>query len=163
MATVSFKDFNPVNYKPGEDEIIQRQAKKRKLDIPTGNTGEGLENEALSLAQRRKRSILIKRMKARIAIGRKKAARRMASVDVLKRRAQKQARNLIFKKLTKGKPRAEVSPQRRAEIEKRLDKMKGRISKIAQRILPKVRKMEIARKRGEKPSAPSGTQSGVSV
>ena len=150
---MSFKDFLPVDYMPGEDDQVKLNAKKRKKDIPTGNTGEGVETEALSLAQRRKRSIQIKRMKARIALGRKRAARRMASMPTLKRRAQKQARNLIFKKLSKGKSRSEVSPQRRAEIEKRLDRLKGRIGNIAKRILPKVRKMEIARKKGQKPEA----------
>ena len=150
---MSFKDFLPVDYVPGEDDQIKLNAVKRKKHIPTGNTGEEVENEALSLAQRRKKSIQMKRLKARIAIGRKKAARRMASMPTLKNRAQKQARNLIFKKLSKGKPRSEVSPQRRAEIEKRLNKLKGRIGMIAKRILPKVRKMEVDRKKGKKPEA----------
>ena len=43
MAKVSFKDFTPVNYMPGEDELINRQAKKRKMDTPTGNTNEAAQ------------------------------------------------------------------------------------------------------------------------
>lgn len=45
MAKVSFKDFTPVDYMPGEDELIKRQAKKRKMDTPTGNTGESTKIE----------------------------------------------------------------------------------------------------------------------
>jgi hypothetical protein len=93
---------------------------------------------------------MLKRIRNKLKIGRKRAMMRTANPQVLKKRANKQARNLIFKKLTKGKTRSELPPARRAEIEKRLDKMKGRIQKIAMRILPKVRKMEIARKKGQK-------------
>jgi len=136
---LGFKDFNPVDYRPGEDDQVNHNAIKRRR-----------QDEALSLAQRRARSRMLKRIKAKIAIGRKKAARRTASMQVLEKRANKQARNLIFKKLAKGKSRNDLPPARRMEIEKRLDKMKGRIQKIAQRILPKVRKMEMQRKQGKK-------------
>jgi hypothetical protein len=157
MATrLSFKDFTPVDYVPSEDPLINVNAKKRKQLIGL----EDVEKEALSLATRRKMGIRLKRNKARIAMGRKKAARRMASQDTLKQRARKQARNMIFKKLSKGEPRASVSPQRRAEIEKRMSKLKGRIDKIATRILPKVRKMEIARKKGQA-AKPGKTQAGI--
>ena len=61
--------------------------------------------EVLSIQQRMKKKQAMRRNKAKIAIGRKRAARKMASADVLKRRAQKQARNLIVKFLrTKASP-----------------------------------------------------------
>ena len=59
---------------------------------------------------------------------------------------------MIFKKLSKGKSRSELPPARRQEIEKRLERMKGRIQKIALRIVPKVRAMEKKRKQGQKTS-----------
>ena len=136
---LGFKEFNPVDYRPGEDDQVNHNAIKRKR-----------QDEALSIAQRRARSRMLKRIRNKLKIGRKRAMMRTANPKVLKKRANKQARNLIFKKLTKGKTRSELPPARRAEIEKRLDKMKGRIQKIAMRILPKVRKMEIARKKGQK-------------
>ena len=136
---LGFKEFNPVEYRPGEDDQVNHNAIKRKR-----------QDEALSIAQRRARSRMLKRIRNKLKIGRKRAMMRTANPQVLKKRANKQARNLIFKKLTKGKTRSELPPARRAEIEKRLDKMKGRIQKIAMRILPKVRKMEIARKKGQK-------------
>jgi len=136
---LGFKEFNPAEYKPGEDDQVNHNAIKRKR-----------QDEALSMQQRRARSRLMKRIQAKVKMGRKRAARRTANIGVLKKRSNKQARNLIFKKLSKGKSRSELAPARRQEIEKRLDRMKGRISKIAMRILPKVRKMEIQRKQGKK-------------
>ena len=136
---LGFKEFNPVDYRPGEDDQVNHNAIKRKR-----------QDEALSIAQRRARSRMLKRIRNKLKIGRKRAMMRTANPQVLKKRANKQARNLIFKKLSKGKSRSQLPPARRAEIEKRLDKMKGRIQKIAMRILPKVRKMEIARKKGQK-------------
>ena len=136
---LGFKEFNPAEYRPGEDDQVNHNAIKRKR-----------QDEALSMQQRRARSRLMKRIRAKLKMGRKRASRRTANIGVLKKRSNKQARNLIFKKLSKGKSRSELAPARRQEIEKRLDKMKGRIQKIAMRILPKVRKMEMQRKQGKK-------------
>jgi hypothetical protein len=70
-------------------------------------------------------------------------------MDTLKTRAKKQARNMLAKKLTKGVGKADLNMARRMEIEKRLDKMKPKIDKLAKKLLPKVRKQELARKRGK--------------
>lgn len=109
-------------------------------------------DEALTLQQRMKLARSLKKNKAKIAMGRKRAARKVASMDVLKKRAQKQARMTIFKKLTKGVDKGELSMGRRASLEKRLDKMKPKIQKLAKKLLPKVRKGEMERKRGGKKS-----------
>jgi hypothetical protein len=45
-----------------------------------------------------------------------------------------------------------LSVARRAEIEKRVGKMGSRIDRIAKKLLPTVRKSELARKRGAKKS-----------
>lgn len=109
-------------------------------------------DEALTLPQRMKLARSLKKNKAKIAMGRKRAARRVANIDTLKKRAAKQARMTIFKKITKGVDKGELSMARRASIEKRLDKMKPKIQKLAKKILPKVRKGELERKRGKKSS-----------
>ena len=107
-------------------------------------------DEALNLQQRMKRSRLMKRMKTRIKIGRERAKRKMAPKDKLEKRAMRQARNQIAKKLTRGIPKAELSFARKQEIEKRLDKpmLKQRIKRIAKRIFKDVRKKEVQRKKG---------------
>lgn len=147
---VRFKDFTPVDYMPGEDELIKRQAKKRKMDTPTGNTGESVEptDEALSMAQRRAKARQMRKYQARLKVGRKKASMKVANAKVLARRARKQARNMLAKKLTKGIAKADLTPARKAEIEKRLDKMQPRITRLAKKITPKLRQAELGRKRG---------------
>ena len=109
-------------------------------------------DEALNIQQRLKLARSLKKNKAKIAMGRKRAARKTANLDTLKKRAMKQARNMIIKKLTKGVSKADMSMARKQSIEKRLDKMKPKIAKIAKKILPQVRKMEKERKRGAQSS-----------
>ena len=105
-------------------------------------------DEALTLQQRQKRSRQMKKYASRIKIGREKAKRRTADPKRLKRRAQKQARMMIAKKLAKG-DYSSLSFARKQEIEKRLDKLKPRIDRIAKKLLPKMRKLEMERKRGK--------------
>ena len=103
--------------------------------------------EALTMQQRLARARSLKKNKAKIAIGRKKAARKIADMENLKKRARKQARNLLLKKITKDIPKGELSFARRQSIEKQLDKKKAVVDKIAKKLLPKVRKAEIDKKK----------------
>ena len=143
---MSLKTFINVDYTQTGDPQQAYNAKKRKRDSGEGTT------EALTVQQRRKLARNLKKNKAKIARGRKIAARRVANMDVLKKRARRQARKAIVKKITKGIDKSELSVARRAEIEKRVDKMGKRIDRIAKKLLPKVRKSELARKRGPKKS-----------
>jgi len=142
---LGFKHFVNVDYTMSGDPELAYQAQKRHRHIPTGNTGESLD-----FAARRKKARDIKKYKAKIALGRKRAARKVASKEVLMKRARRQARDLLMKKLTKDIPKSELSFARRQDIEKRLDKMGPRINKMARKMLPDIRKKEIARKRGGK-------------
>ena len=103
-------------------------------------------DEALNMQQRMKLARSLKKNKAKIA------ARKVASMDTIKKRAMKQARNTFLKKITKGADKGDLSMGRRASIEKRLDKMKPKIQKLAKKLLPIVRKGELERKRGTKKS-----------
>ena len=116
------------------------KAKKEEVDI----------DEALNLQQRMKRSRLMKRMKARIKIGRKRAMKKMANKKTIEKRAMRQARNQIAKKLTRGIPKGELTFARKQEIEKRLAKpaLQQRIKRMAKRIFKDVRKKEVERKKG---------------
>jgi len=110
-------------------------------------------DEALSMQQRMARSRAFKKNKAKIAIGRKRAAKKIASLDVLKKRARKAAREVLLKKITKDIPKAELSMSRRQNIEKQLDKKKAVIDKLARKMIPQVRKAELARKKKGNQSA----------
>jgi len=107
-------------------------------------------DEALNLQQRMKRSRLMKRLKTRIKIGRQRAMRKMANKKTLEKRSNRQARNQIAKKLTRGIPKSELTFARKQEIEKRLDKpaLKQRIARLAKRMFKDVRKKEVQRKKG---------------
>ena len=181
---LSFRHFYTAEYRPGEDELTNYRAMKRKkhmfeatqmvckdcgceqnnptpgCDCPNDNSGgphmapqndDGKSTvEALTLQQRIKRGRLMKRMKSRIKIGRERAKRKMAPVAKLRRRANRKARDLIVRKITKGIPKKELTYARKQEIEKRLDKpaFKARIARLAKRMFPKIRKAEVARKKG---------------
>lgn len=99
-------------------------------------------NEAATLSQRQKMKAAFRKNKAKIALGRKKAAKKIASPEVLKKRAEKQARNIFLKKLTKDKDRSDLSYGARQSIEKRLEKKKGAIQKLAKKLLPKVKQAD---------------------
>jgi len=139
---LGFKDFLSVDYTQTGDGQLAYNAKRRKKD-----DGEG-PYEALTVQQRMAKSRQLKKLKSKIALGRKRAERKVASIDVLKKRAQKQARNFFAKKITKGQDKGELGMARRADIEKRLDKMKPKIDKLARKMLPKIRKAEIEKKKG---------------
>lgn len=126
---------------PGEpDEIKYRRHRRRTIDEEP--------DEALNMQQRLQRARAFRRNRSKIKIGRERAKRRVASKEVLKKRARRAARNLIIQKMTKGMSKGELTFARRQEIEKRLDKMGSRIDKLAMKLLPKIRKAEMARKRG---------------
>ena len=152
----SFKDFLVVDLKPGEDELIKYRAQKRKRGV-TGGTiggpvGESVEpttvelDEVLDPVQRMKRKQTMRRLKARLKVGRERAKKKTASLEKLKQRAQKRARLAMFKKLAAGKSKDDMSYADRKQIEKRLEGKKGIIDRMAKKMLPQVRKDEQARK-----------------
>lgn len=172
---LKFKDFINVDYTQSGDDWEAYRAQRRHRHIPTGNTAEEKDlkfkdlvtvdttltgdprladlaqkrrQEALNVVARMKLARSLRKNKAKIAMGRKKAERKVASQEVLMKRARKQARNTLMKKITKDIPKDELSMARKQEIEKRLDKMKPRIDKIAKKLLPVVRKKELEKKRG---------------
>lgn len=112
----------------------------------TEQTEDDVE-EALTMQQRLARSRQAKRLKSKLKMGRKRAAKRIASKEKLEVRARRKAREMILKRLTKDVPKSELTYARRQELEKRLDKMKSRIDRIAKKMLPKVRQAELAKKR----------------
>lgn len=158
---LSFRHFYVVEYRPGEDELINYRAKKRrngamyehhKKDTdgnPIPHDDEEM-NEALTMAQRQKRARIMKRLKSRIKIGRERQKRRMADKGRLEKRAIKQAKNKVIKKILKGKQKRDLSFARRQEIEKRIEKpaVKKRIERLAKRMFPSIRRAEVQRKKG---------------
>ena len=145
--SMSVKDFK----KTGLNKTVTKDKDKLKKDLEAMKARLNKEeveevDEALSLAQRRALSRRMKLKRKKIEVGRKRAMARAADPARLKKRANKAARNALFKKLAKGKSRSELPPQRRAEIEKRMAKMGNRITRLATKLLPQVRKMDKERR-----------------
>ena len=105
--------------------------------------------EALDMKQRLARARSARKNKAKLAMGRKKAGRRIASMKVLKRRAQRAARKTLTKRLTKGIAKRDLTVGRKKEIEKKLDTKTFQVkaNRLVKRTIKDIRKKEIARKR----------------
>jgi|TARA_B110000908_G_C10199061_1_gene424451 hypothetical protein len=102
-------------------------------------------SEAMSLAHRMKMKASFRKNKAKIALGKKKAAKKLASPEKLKSRANKAAREFLIKKMLKGKSKSDLSFAARSGIEKKLANKKGMISKIAKKLLPSIKKKDRAK------------------
>lgn len=111
--------------------------------------------EALSVQGRLKRRFNARKNKQKLKISRNLAMRRASSPDRLKKRANRGARGMIYKRLLRGRSRAKLPPSERARFEKMIDtRFSGLISRLSTRMLPNMRKAEIARlkkRRGSKP------------
>ena len=104
---------------------------------------EQYNTEALTIAQRLKKSRMFKRIAAKVKLGMRRAAKRKISdPKILMKRAISQQRLKTAKKLLKGVSLASVGIARKIEIEKKLDKMKNRIKTLARKLLPQIKKDE---------------------
>ena len=136
----SFKELMIMPVEAGEDEYLKYRAmKRRKHMYEETAVEEESTDEALSMKSRMKRSRDMKRNKNKLSMARKRMMKRVANPARIKKRARKQARDMIYKKLTKGIPRSELTPARKRELEKRIDKMKPRVNRLTRKIMPKVR------------------------
>lgn len=132
-----------------------KKKKKKKIDVskyinidPVINEDDDTldERAPLTVSQRRARGRTMRRYKNRIAIARKRAARKKASPEKLKTRARKKARQIIRDRLAGGKKYSEMTPAEKIQLDKRVLRIPdSAISRIATRQLPTVRKGEMER------------------
>lgn len=99
--------------------------------------------EADSMATRLKKKKAFQRNKHKILAKRKKAMKKkVLDPKKLMKRAEKQARGMIAKKLLQDKDKSDLGMSGKAALEKKLDKKKGAIKKLAKKLLPMIRKKE---------------------
>ena len=107
------------------------------------------QNEAvLDLRQRRKRGMQLRRRKARIKRQRALQMRRFADKARITKRAKRGARNVIKKRFAGGKSYSKLSTAQKITVDRRAEKMKKIIGRLAARLTPQFRRKEIERKRG---------------
>ena len=99
-------------------------------------------DEVLSIQTRMRMKASMRKNKAKIKLGRRRADRKLADTGRLTKRARRQARNAILNKILKGKDKSELSYGARADIERRVNKRAALIKRMARKLLPKVRKAD---------------------
>lgn len=100
-------------------------------------------DEVLDARARVKKAQQLRRMKTRVAMGRKRAAKRIANTQTIKKRAVVRARNRIIRRLTQGRGKGALSYGARQQLDKRLARMKGGIQRLAIKLVRQVRQDDI--------------------
>ena len=134
---------------PAHKAAVKKHIDTMKSNRPASRPTTEDVDEALDMKQRLARGRSARKNKSKLAMGRKRAGRRIASMKVLRKRAMRAARKTLTKRLTKGIAKTDLSVSRKREIEKRLDKpaFKIKASRLVKRTIKDIRKKEIARKR----------------
>ena len=112
------------------------------------NYDEVIEKE-MTPAQRRAAAVKMRKNKAKLALGKKRLKYKIADKARIDRRAQRQGRKDVGKKISKGRAKSELSAAQKASLEKRLNKISGRIKNLGRRLRKDKRKQEVQRKRGK--------------
>jgi|TARA_B110000444_G_scaffold168473_1_gene157376 hypothetical protein len=101
-------------------------------------------SEVASIQTRMKLKRAMRKNKSKIAFARKKAMKRkILDPKILMKRAQKQARAKVAKRILKGKSQADLGMGQKRALEKILDKKTKAISKLAKKMLKVVRQKEM--------------------
>ena len=110
-----------------------------------------LSEAVLNFAQRRQRALTMRKYKSKIAAARRRMSKRTATKEKLQQRARKQAIKMIRAKVAgeKGANYSTLSSAEKMLIDKKVAKRKSVIDRIAKKILPKVRKADLARVAGK--------------
>ena len=145
---VASDDFN--NFKKGVPSKLSDADAKQLFDaVGKGmklNEETNLDEAVLSIAARRKRGMILRRRKSQIARQRKLAMNRYADKERIGRRAQRSAKSFFRKRFSAGADYKSMSAAQKITVDKRLEKLKGIIGKVATRLTPDVRRREIQRK-----------------
>jgi len=109
--------------------------------------------EVLSVQGRLKRKFAARKNKQKLKVARGIALRRGSSPDRLKKRATRGARGAVYKRLLKGRDKSKLPPAEKGRLEKLIGMYAPLVSRLATRMLPGMRKMEISRMKNRKGGA----------
>lgn len=107
----------------------------------------GEDRKPLTIQQRMQRSRTLKRLQPKLQRFKKMRAKRMADEPRLKKKAQKAAIAVMRKKVAgeRGKDYANLPASDKIAIDRLISKKSSMIQKLAKRLLPAIRKKELAR------------------
>ena len=106
-------------------------------------------DEVLDTRARLKKAQSLRRNKAKIALGRRRASKRLATSDKIKKRAVGRARRRLISRLTQGRGKSKLSYGGRQQLEKRLARLKGGIQRLAVKLVRQVKQDDIAKLKGK--------------
>jgi len=109
--------------------------------------------EVLSVQGRLKRKFAARKNRQKLKVARGIALRRGSSPDRLKKRATRGARGAVYKRLLKGRDKSKLPPAEKGRLEKLIGMYAPLVSRLAVRMLPGMRKMEINRMKNRKGGA----------
>ena len=133
--------------RPRPCETSWRKVMKSFFDF-LEEEGTELDERVDSLMTRIKRAKAARKNRAKMKMGRKRAARKI-KIDkkTLMKRAKKAARSKLAKKRLKGTKLSDLGLGQKIALSKFLDKKSGKIEKIAKRLVKGIRKKELEKKR----------------
>jgi len=138
-----FKSGLPKKLQVHADDIYTMVRAGMKL----AESSSDLKEYVLTLDQRRKRALVMRRYETKMQMSRERLKRRIASNQKLIGRSRKKAIEIIRKMVAgeKGLNYHDLSVSDKMAIDKRVEQRKGAIGKIAARLLPKIRQAEMQR------------------
>jgi len=101
--------------------------------------------DEITLQQRMKRAMIMRRYQSRIELARKRSMLRRANTKVITNRARKLAIKKMKSKLAGGRDPESLSAAEKQRIENIVSKRKAAIRRLAMRLVPQVRKKESRR------------------
>jgi hypothetical protein len=106
-----------------------------------------LEERKFTLQQRLKAGQRARRRSKLLTRAKQRALRRVASPEVLQKRAKRTARNIMRSRIAKGQNLSKMSPAQKIMLATRLERFLPKIKKMAKRLVKVKRKEELQRKR----------------
>lgn len=103
--------------------------------------------ENLTQAQRMKKKMVFLKSKAKRQIARRIAMKRMSTQSKLKKKSIRAAKMVIQQKLLRGRDKSKLSAAEKNRIENIITKAKPAILRISNKLMPKIRQVEIRRLR----------------
>lgn len=167
------KEKNDALDKAPKEENPEKKSKKVTQDTATGRTdtgenrtqveiepslkeqldGEGLDPidlEELTMTQRLRRASIMRKYHSKLETRRALAMRRNASMEIIMRRARKAAiKKIKIRKLGKSRDLSSLTPGEKQRLEDMLKKRKSAIARLARKLAPAIRGLQITRMQRE--------------
>jgi nicotinic acid mononucleotide adenylyltransferase len=99
----------------------------------------------ISVAQRMKKKLTMRRFKKKIAVARKIKLKRASNLGTIKNRAVRKARQIVTKRILRGRDKSKMSAAEKSAIEARVKRMGALVKRTATRLVPTMRKIERTR------------------